>query len=54
MSEIERAIVSNLDQKTEEKKEASKKTDFSWWKYDDPSTYFCVSTTDKYSFKPGQ
>ena len=53
MSDIERAIVKNLDQKQEKKKEESKKNDFSWWHYDDPNTYFCVSTQDKYSFKPG-
>ena len=55
MSEIEREIVAKQEQIIAKKKSAAAKDkDFSWWRYDDPATYFCVSTTSRYSFAPGQ
>ena len=51
MSEIEKAIIKKVDTEAEQKKVEKS---FSWWHFDDPSTYFCVSTKSKYSFKPGQ
>ena len=54
MSAIERGIVAQQEKKAAEKKAEDKTPDFSWWQYDDANTYFCVSTSRKYSFKPGQ
>lgn len=53
MSEIERKMVENLEEKIKAKKD-DKNKDFSWWKFNDPQTYFCVSTNEQYSFAPGQ
>lgn len=50
MSEIERGIVANAEKKIATKKEEEAEPDYSWWSYDDPNTYFCVSTQSKYTF----
>ena len=55
MSDIERQIVAKQEEIAKNKKDkAAKDKDFGWWRYDDPATYFCVSTTSRYSFAPGQ
>jgi len=54
MSDIERSIIAKQDSAMAVKKKEESKKDFSWWSYDDPRTYFCVSTSSKYAFKPGQ
>lgn len=56
MSDIEKGIIEKQKREAKEKQAEKEKAekDFSWWKYDDPQTYFCVSTKEQYSFKPGQ
>ena len=54
MSEIERAIIAKQSKSSAAKKQNEASADFSWWSYDDPQTYFCVSTASKYTFEKGQ
>lgn len=56
MSDIERGIIADADKKSAALKKAKAETppDFSWWTYDDPNCYFCISTHEKYKFEPGQ
>jgi len=54
MSDIEKALVAKQDAAMKQKIKDDAKPDFSWWNYDDPLTYFTVSTCDQYSFAPGQ
>lgn len=54
MSDIERRMIANHEAQFKAARADEKKSDFSWWKYDDAQTYFCVSTTQKYTFEPGQ
>lgn len=53
MSAIERDIVKKHEGKAAQKKVEDTKPDYSWWHYDDPNTYFCVSTHKNYKFNPG-
>ena len=54
MSDIERGIIAKAEKKIEEKKAEEEVADFSWWSYNDPNCYFCVPTSKKYKFEPGQ
>jgi len=53
MSDIEKELIAKQDKKLAAKREEKKKPDYSWWHYDDPSTYFCISTQSHYTFKEG-
>ena len=52
VSDIEKKILAKQDKEAKAKKEEAEK-DYSWWRFDDPQTYFCVSTKDQYAFKAG-
>ena len=54
MSDLERKIIAKAERTAEQKKTESLKKDYSWWHFDDPNTYFCVSTKEQYKFAPGQ
>ena len=54
MSDIERAIIAKQDKAINAKKIEAKEKNFNWWSFDDPQTFFCVSTASQYTFTPGQ